>query len=305
MKKRSLGVICYSDAFTGTQLTEYAQRIEALGYETLWYVEALNYESFACGAHLLSATRTLQVGAGIANIYARDPMAALQGARSLHEFSGGRFILGLGVSHDVLVRDVRGHRYQKPLSMMRSYLDGMDAARPVVPGEDPPVVLAALGPRMLSLAGERTQGVMPFNCPPEHTAAARDRLGPDKWICTGQHLCRCEDPDQARAIARQALAFYVAAPNYYNNWFRFGFEKSDLENGGSDRLVDRLVAWGSLDHLRTRIDAHFDAGATQVVLNPIAYGSSGAPIAATIQGHELGYACLPDWNLLEALAPNQ
>jgi len=303
MKAGSLGVFLYSDAFTGTQLVDHSRRIEALGYETLWYIEALNYESFACGAHLLAHTERIEIGAGIANIYARDPMAALQGARSLHEFSGGRFILGLGVSHDVLVRDVRGHVYQKPLTAMRAYLDGMDAARPAVPGEDPPTVLAALGPKMLALAGERTQGVLPFNCPPEHTEEARKILGPDKWICTGQHICLCDDPDRARAIARRALAFYADAPNYYRNWFRYGFDESDLANGGSDRLVDRLVAWGSLEAIRARIQAQFDAGATQVALNAIAFDAAGAPLTPIIKGHELSYACLPDWRALELLAP--
>lgn len=305
MKDRSLGVFLYSDAFTGTELADHARRVEALGFETLWYVEALNYESFACGAHLLAHTEELEIGAGIANIYARDPMAALQGARSLHEFSGGRFILGLGVSHDVLVSEVRGHVYEKPLTAMRAYLDGMDAARPALPGEDPPIVLAALGPKMLALAGERTHGVLPFNCPPEHTKAAREILGPEKWICTGQHVCLCEDPERARAIARKALAFYAQAPNYFRNWFRYGLDESDLANGGSDRLVDRLVAWGSLEDIRARIKAHFDAGATHVALNAIAYSDAGAPLTATIQGRELSYACLPDWRLLERLAPGR
>lgn len=302
MKPNSLGFFLYSDAFTGAGLTAAAQRAEALGFETLWYVEALHHESFACGAHLIAATNTIEVGSGIANVYARDPMAAVQGARSLHDFSGGRFIMGLGVSHQNLVSDVRGHRYEKPLSFMKSYLDGMDAARKVLPGADPPLVLAALGPKMMALAGERTQGILPANCPVEHTEHARKVLGPDKWIATMQHAVLCEDADRARAIGRQALSFYAEAPNYYKNWYRYGFSEFDLENGGSDRLIDALVAWGSVDDIRKRIQAHFDAGATQVAVNAIAAGDDGKPRVPKVHGVELGYASLPDWELLEALA---
>lgn len=303
MKPGSLGMFLYSDAFTGPELTATAQRVEALGYETLWYVEALHHESFACGAHLIAATETIEVGAGIANVYARDAMAAVQGARSLHDFSGGRFIMGLGVSHRTLVSDVRGHNYKKPLTLMKDYLDGMDATRPVLPGEDPPLVLAALGPKMVALAGERTQGILPANCPVEHTERSRKILGPDKWISTMQHAVLCDDPARARAIGRRALSFYAEAPNYFKNWFRYGFSERDLENGGSDALIDALVAWGSVDDIRKRIQAHFDAGATQVAVNAIAAGDGGEPLVPKVHGVELGYASLPDWELLEALAP--
>lgn len=302
VKPGSLGVFLYSDAFGAAELAAHAQRAEACGYETLWYIEALRYESFACGAYLLSQTERIEIGAGIANVYARDAMATVQGARALHEFGGGRFILGLGVSHDVLVRDVRGHPYERPFSFMREYLDGMDAAREVVPGEDPPIVLAALGPRMVELAGARTRGIIPANCPPEHTKRARKALGPDAWISTMQHAVLCEDPVQARAIARNAISFYAAAPNYFKNWFRYGFDETDLKDGGSDRLVDALVAWGSLEHIKERIQLHFEAGATQVAVNAIASGEGGEPLTPQVGGHELGYASLPDWALLEALA---
>ncbi len=230
-------------------------------------------------------------------------MASVQGARTLEEFYPGRFIYGIGVSHDNLVSDVRGHKYQKPYSFMRDYLNKMDGAREVVPGDDPPLVLAALGPRMVELAGERTQGILPANCPPAHTERARKALGPDPWIVTMQHAIHCEDPEQARRVARSAIAFYVAAPNYFKNWFRYGFDESDLENGGSDRLVDALVAWGSVDTIRARIQQHFDAGATQVAVNAIAFEEGGVPIVPHAKGHDLAYACAPDWELLEALAP--
>ena len=305
MKPGSLGMFLYSDAFTGPELAATARRVEALGYETLWYVEALHHESFACGAHLCAATDTIEIGAGIANVYARDPMASVQGARSLHDFSGGRFIMGLGVSHQVLVSEARGHTYQKPLTFMRDYLDRMDAARPVLPGEDPPLVLAALGPKMTELAGARSQGTIPANCPVDHTERSRKILGPEKWICTMQHAVLCEDPERARAIARHTLNFYAQAPNYINNWYRYGFDESDLEHGGSDRLVDALVAWGSIDDIRRRIQQHFDAGATQVAVNAVASAEGEQPLTPKVHGIEIPYACVPDWRILEALAPNR
>ncbi|MEM7543082.1 MAG: TIGR03620 family F420-dependent LLM class oxidoreductase [Pseudomonadota bacterium] len=303
MKKGSLGVFLYSDAFDGAELTSAAQKIESLGYETLWYVEALHHESFACGAHLCAATQSIEIGAGIANVYARDPMAAVQGARSLHDFSGGRFIMGLGVSHRSLVSDARGHDYQKPLTFMHQYLDNMDAARPLLPGEDPPLVLAALGPKMTELAGARSQGTIPANCPVEHTARSRELLGADKWICTMQHAVLNEDPEQARTIARNTLAFYAAAPNYYKNWFRYGFDESDLQDGLSDRLVDALVAWGSVEDIKEHIQQHIDAGATQVAVNAVRAAADGGPLVPKVHGVELSYACAPDWDLLHALAP--
>ena len=303
MKTGSIGMFLYSDALTGAELTAAAQRAERLGFETLWYVEALHHESFACGAHLCAATNTIEIGAGIANIYARDPMASVQGARSLHDFSDGRFIMGLGVSHQGLVDDARGHTYQKPLTYMREYLDRMDAARPALPGNDSPLVLAALGPKMTELAGTRSDGIIPANCPVEHTRRSREILGPDKWICTMQHAVLCEDPARARAIGRHALRFYAEAPNYYKNWFRYGFTEADLADGLSDRLVDALVAWGSVEDVRERVQQHFDAGATQVAINAIAADDNQAPLTPSVHGVDLGYACLPDWTLLEALAP--
>ncbi len=156
---------------------------------------------------------------------------------------------------------------------------------------------------MVDLAAERTQGIIPFNCPPEHTAAARAAMGPDAWLITGQHVCLCEDPDQARKVARSALAFYAEARNYYQNWYRYGFEEADVADGLSDRLVDKLVAWGSVEQIRARIEEHFDAGATQVAINAISYGSNGQPLTPKLYGQEFNYACVPDWNLLEELAP--
>ena len=184
MELGKLGVWCFTDPLTPAQLTALARHTERLGYSALWYPEALSYESFSLGSFLLHETKTLIIAAGIANIYARDATTAKWGQHTLAKLSGGRFLLGLGVSHVPLVEDLRGHRSGKPLATMRAYLDAMDkAAATAPPLEDPPpTVLAALGPRMTVLAAARTAGAMPYNVTPEHTARTRALLGPDKWL---------------------------------------------------------------------------------------------------------------------------
>lgn len=283
------GVFTFSDALAPAQLAELAERVEALGYSTLWYPEALKYEPFAIGSWLLGHTKTLVVGSGIANIYARDAMAAVMGANSLNEFYDGRFVLGLGVSHAPLVSDFRGHDYGKPMSAMRGYLDAMDQAWEGLGGapETKQVVLAALGPKMSQLAAERTLGAFPYNVTPEHARLAREAMGTQGTLICEQKVCVSEDPDKARAAARASLGFYLELPNYYRNWFRLGFDESDLENGGSDRLMDAMVLWGSVESIRERLESYFENGADHVVVQPIrADGEQG-----------------PDYDALEALAP--
>jgi probable F420-dependent oxidoreductase len=213
-----LGVFCFTDALAPGQLIELAQRIEHLGYAALWYPEALGYESLALASFLLTQTTTLIIASGIANIYARDATAAKQGQHTLARLSGGRFLLGLGVSHVPLVADARGQRYGPPVATMRAYLAAMDKAAALAPPLEapPPTVLAALGPHMTALAAARTAGAFPYNVTPEHTARARAILGPDKWLCVEQKVLLVTDPTQARAVARQALAFYPEF-SFYNH----------------------------------------------------------------------------------------
>ena len=297
---RSVGVFLYPDNFSGPELAEIAQRIEGLGYAAIWYPEVFNYESYTLGGYLLSQTKAITVAAGIANIYGRDPMAAVQGGRGLRAFYGKRFVAGLGVSHPSLVTGGRGHDYGKPLTTMRRYLDAMDLAREYVIGEDPPLVLGALGWKMIALAGERTDGAHPFNSPPEHTRRSREILGPHKWLCTAQHVCWTTDPGKARSAARRALEFYFVTPNHYRNWLRLGYTEADLQAGGSDRLIDALVAWGTEAQIRDRIQQHFDAGATQVILNTI----EPSPPQPKVLAGGVNYQSLPDWEALEALRPD-
>ena len=232
----SKGVFWFTDALSPTQLIELAQRTEQLGYTALWYPEALSYESFGLGGFLLSHTKELIIASGIANIYARDATATKQGQHTLAKLYGGRFLLGLGVSHVPLVQDARGHQYRPPLATMRAYLDTMAKAAAISPSLDnpPPTVLAALGPQMTGLAGRRTAGAFPYNVTPEHTARARAIIGPDKWLCVEQKVLLVTDPSKAREVARQAMAFYLPLPNYRNNWLRLGFSDEDLTDGGSD-----------------------------------------------------------------------
>ena len=289
MELGKLGVWCFTDTLTPAQLTELAQHTERLGYGALWYVEAFGYESFSLGSFLLNQTETLIIASGIANIYARDATAAKQGQHSLAKFFGGRFLLGLGVSHTSMVEDARGHRYGKPMATMRAYLDAMEKAAFIAPvlEEPPPMVLAALGPKMIELAAARTAGAFPYNVTPEHTARARAIVGPDKWLCVEQKVLLVSDPGKAREVARQAMALYMPMPNYRNNWQRLGFSEADLADGGSDRFLDSMVAWGDESVIQQRIQEHFDAGANHVCIQ--ALHPEGQP--------------LPDLNALTALAP--
>lgn len=281
------GVWCFTNSLTPTQLIELAQRTEQLGFAALWYPEVFSYEAFALGGFLLGHTKTLIVASGIANIYARDAAATKQGQHSLAKLYGERFLLGLGVSHVPLVEDARGHQYRRPVATMRAYLEAMDKAAAIAPPLDasPPTVLAALGPRMTALAA-RTTGAFPYNVTPEHTAGARAILGPDKWLCVEQKVLGVTDPAKARAVARQTMAFYMPLTNYLNSWRRMGFAEEDLVDGGSDRFLDAMIAWGDEGDIRRRIQAHFDAGASHVCIQ--ALRADGQP--------------LPDFDLLAALA---
>lgn len=271
MKLGRLGVFCFLDGLNRAQLVELAQRCEQLGYAALWYPEARGHESFSLGSFLLSQTEKLILATGIANIYARDATTAKQGQHTLAKLSGGRFLLGLGVSHVPMVENVRGHTYGKPVATMRAYLEDMEKSAAFAPplDETPPTVLAALGPNMTQLAGERTAGAHPYNITPEHTAKAREIVGPERWVCSEQKILRVTDGAKARELARTTMTPYMTLPNYRNNWLRLGFTEAELENGGSDRFIDAMVAWGDDEAIRARIQAHFDAGASHVCIQPL------------------------------------
>jgi probable F420-dependent oxidoreductase len=254
--------------------------LEELGWGSLWSWEVFGREALTNAGLLLSATRRMVVGTGIASIWARDPVAMAAAQRTLAEAYPARFVLGIGVSHAPIV-DARGHRYDRPLEAMRAYLDAMDAA----PWQGPPLaeapvrVLAALGPRMLELAAERSAGALLYNNPPEATAAARAVVGAGPLLATEQAVVVEDDPAEARRIGREFIAFYLTLPNYVRAWERAGFGPEERADGGSDRMVDAVVAWGSPEAIAERVRAHLDAGADHVCLQVLESDPNGLPLA--------------------------
>ena len=259
-------------------VAEAAAELDELGYGAIWFPESRGREVMAQSALLLGATKRAVIAPGIANLYARDAMAMAAGQRTLCEAFPDRYLLGIGVSHRPAVEQIRGHQYGPPIATMRAYLDAMDAA-PYLPPQpaSEPRVLAALGPRMLKLSAERTLGAHPYFVPVEHTTFARQTLGDGPLLAPEQAVVLERDPDRARLIARQHMARYLAAENYANNLRRLGFTDDDIASGGSDRLVDKIVAWGSLDDVTARVQAHLDAGADHVSIQVLPAQSGTLP----------------------------
>jgi len=271
MDAGQIGISTFFDALTHREAVEVVQRVEALGYDTLWFPEIVSREPFAFGGYMASVTQSLILGTGLANIYARDPMAMNAAGRTLAEQSGGRFLLGMGVSHAHLVKGVRGHEYRKPLTEMRLYLERMKTAMCNMPDDKAraPIILGALRPKMLALAAEAADGAQTYLSPPEHTQRAREVMGGDSWLCVGQFVMLEEDPERARTAIRKVLKTYLSLPAYRNNLHWIGYGEREFEDGFSDRLVDAVVAWGSAEKIRARVQEHFDAGADHVAMNPL------------------------------------
>jgi probable F420-dependent oxidoreductase len=246
------------------------RRIEELGYGSLWEGEGVGVNDvFVDQAVWLCAAERIVTGAGIANIWGRHPAAMQVAAASLEAAWPGRTVLGIGVSHAPAIART-GQVYERPLHRMRQYLDGMDQAVTTAPNRAAVVrVLAALRPRMLELARDRAHGAHTYFVPPEHTRLAREILGPDQLLIPEQAVYVGTDPQQARAVAREHTSFYLGLPNYVNNLKDLGFTGEDLADGGSDRLVDAIVAWGDVQAIAARVRAHLDAGADHVLLQPL------------------------------------
>ncbi len=248
-----------------------AVEIERMGYRAIWFPEAVeSKEVFAHAALLLGATERVVVASGIANIWARDATAMANGWRTLTDAFPDRFVLGIGVSHQGSVTR-RGHRYERPWSHMRAYLDQMDrsASSAPEPASSPWRLLAALGQRMLELAAERALGAHPYFVPVEHTAFARARLGPEPVLAVEQTVVLQTDPAEARRVARLFAADYLASPNYANNLRRMGWSEQDVAGRGSDAVIDAVVAWGDVDRIASRVRAHLDAGADHVCVQVV------------------------------------
>ena len=271
------GKLDYSPAAV---VRDAAHEVEQLGYGALWTGEAVGREVLTAAHLLLAASDALVVATGIANIWARDALAMAAGQLALDEAFPGRFVLGIGVSHAPLL-DVRGQDYGKPLAFMRAYLEGMDHGydvyRATRPERLPPRLLAALGPKMLELARERADGAHTYFVPPEHTARAREILGPGKLLVPEQVCVLTGDPSVAREIARRHTASYLRLRNYTANLERFGFATDDFADGGNDRLVDTICAWGDVDAVAARVQAHLDAGADHVAVQVLVDDRRGLP----------------------------
>jgi probable F420-dependent oxidoreductase len=253
-------------------------RIERLGYGAVWFGEGPNNrEALSHAALLLAASERMVVATGIANIWVRDAAAAINGANTLNEAYGERFLLGLGVSHAPIVNS-RGHDYARPLSAMREYLEAIDEHTYGAPApEHPsPVLLAALRSKMLELARERTAGAHPYFVPPSHTAHARAVLGPRPLLAPEQVVVLETDPVSARELGRRHMAMYLRLPNYINNLRALGYDDGDFADGGSDRLVDAIVAWGDEEAIARRVREHLDAGADHVAVQSYAEDATAA-----------------------------
>jgi len=266
MKLGRLGVWNPNDRLTPSELARLLATAEDLGYGALWYPEAVGYEALSSAAFMLANSKALRIGSSIASTYARDAFTARRGMLGLNQMYDDRFILGLGVSHAPMV-EARGHDYDRPVPAMRAYLDRLQADQPGA--ADWPVMLAALGPVMMKLAFARSQGALPVNATPEHTRRAAALMPPGKHLAVAQKFLIETDPARARAIGRAELAMYLTMPNYLNHWQRLGFSPEEFEHGGSDRLIDAMINWGSVENVKRQIRAHFEAGATHVCIRPV------------------------------------
>ena len=265
------------------RVREVVAELDEMGWGCLWRPESTGRDPLVSAALWLDACPRMAVATGIAQTYARHPLTTMAASRTLEEAFPGRFLLGLGVSHAPMVEGVRGLDYSTPLADMSAYLDAMDAAPFTALAADhgdggrPPRILAALGPRMLALSAEKADGAHPYFTTPDHTALARDILGPDKFLAPEHMVVLDTDPGRARQIARANMARYLQLPNYTRNLVRLGFTDVDIAEV-SDRLVDAIVLWGDVEQIVPRLRDHLDAGADHVCIQALVDDPADLPI---------------------------
>jgi probable F420-dependent oxidoreductase len=247
-----------------------ATELERLGYGAIWYSGGSGIRGFDIARALGQATDRIAIATGITSIWATTPAQAAAGFEQIEQAAPGRFLLGLGVSHEPMVNRSAPGRYQRPLENMARYLGELSA----VPA--PRRILAALGPKMLDLAQRESAGTHPYLITPQITATIRSRLKPGVLIAVEQGVVLKTDPAAARAVGREHLSGYLELPNYVNNWLRSGYQPADIAEGGSDRLVDDLIAWGDVAVIGERIRAHYAAGADHVCVQVL--GASAVPV---------------------------
>ena len=236
---------------------------KSLGYTALWLPD-VGGDVFGSVEALLAATSKAVVATGILNLWLHEPAETAEGFAAIEDAHPDRFLMGIGVSHGPFINQMEPGRYTKPLTKTLEYLDAIDAQPRPVPQSRR--LLAALGPKMLELARTRAGGSHPYLANPDHTALARDVLGHGPLLAPEQPVVRERAPDTARTIARTHLAGYLTLPNYVDNLLRIGLRDDDVAGGGSDRLVDAVVAWGDDDAIAARVQQHRDAGADHVCI---------------------------------------
>jgi probable F420-dependent oxidoreductase len=249
---------------------DVAAELEALGYTTLWSSGGFEPGLSPRFGRLLASTSRLTVASGIVSIWPSSPPEIARAVSELEDRHPGRFVLGLGASHATIV-----DHYSHPYRSMVEYLDKLDATEPTVPTDRR--VLAALGPRMLALAGARAAGAHPYFVPVEHTERARQTLGAGPLLAPEVTVVLERDPSAARALARTFTTGYLGLPNYVQNLRTLGYDDDDVAGGGSDRLVDAVVAWGDVDAIVARVQEHHDAGADHVCIQVVS-GAEGFPL---------------------------
>ncbi|MEM7468293.1 MAG: LLM class flavin-dependent oxidoreductase [Pseudomonadota bacterium] len=289
-------LIQWTEGTDGAQLVENTRRMESMGYHELWLPEIFGREPFATAGYLLANTEKIYVSSGIANVYVHDADSSAQAANTLCEFADGRFRLGLGVSHPILIED-RGHEWEAPVPKMRRYLKRLHEAPILSPHaqKKAKVIVAGHGPGLMKVAAQHGDGSFLFLQSPETVKQARAAIGPDKELHVAVRCLIDENPETARDLARRANAFYISLPAYHRVWSGLGMTPADWETGGSERLIDNICAWGSVEQVKARLQEYVDAGASHIVLYPCNPDEQYQPDSAMSVNW--------NWPLLEALAP--
>jgi probable F420-dependent oxidoreductase len=259
------GALRYGDR---GQARDAAAELETLGFGALWLPGGIGGDIFEAVSALLDATSRVVLATGIVNLWMHEPAEVAEAHTRITSAHADRFLLGIGVSHAPLIDADHPGRYTRPLEATRRYLDALDATTPPVPVDER--ALAALGPKMLELARDRSRGAHPYLVTPEHTRGARAVLGAGPVLAPEQSAVLEQDPGRARELARRHLSIYLQLPNYVNNLRRLGFSVDDVAAPGSDRLVDSIVAWGDVGAIARRVREHHDAGADHVCVQVIA-----------------------------------
>lgn len=288
----------HTDQLPAASVVNIVQKIERLGFDSVWLSDAFGREPLILAAWLLARTERLRVGTAIASVYGRDADSAAQTRTTLGEASGGRFLLGLGVTNPYMA-GLRKADWIPPVPKMSAFLDQLNGATVASAEGSAPVYVAAHAPGLAKLGRDKADGILTWAMPPAHTAAMRAMIGEGPHISAQLPVILNGDPAEARQIARDYLTVWLGLPSYRKAWAEaLGLEDADFENGGSDRLIDTVVAWGDEAAIRARVDEYAEAGATRIIIEPL-----GKPTVA--QGHVIeGHGKMEaDWTMLDRLAP--